>query len=284
MHHPLAGVVSLKLGGGRGLINFLLFPEASHQRVVCLTEDSVALEVFAMETVPNTLVVEDDVNILNLLSAYLESAGHTVVVASDGDAGLQKALDETFDICVFDEMLPKRSGSDIAKAMRKVGIETPILFLSALSSEADVLRGFRVGGDDYVVKPFSPRELLVRVDAILRRSSSKTSGENRNKGPILLADDQPTCIVNGMAVQLTPHEYCILRQLLSQPNRVFERGSLIATIYGNEHAVSSKAIDVHVHHLRTKLGREAGALIKTVRGFGYRYEPLEITERDTFDV
>lgn len=223
--------------------------------------------------VANTLVVEDDANILNLLSAYLESAGHTVVAVSDGDMGLEMALNEAFDICVFDEMLPKRSGSDIAKAMRKVGIETPILFLSALSSEADVIRGFGAGGDDYVVKPFSPRELLVRVDAILRRSSPKVSGGKRCEGPIQLADDQPVCMINGSTIQLTPHEYRILRQFLSQPGRVFERGSLIAAIYGNEHAVSLKVIDVHVHHLRAKLGDDVGALIKTVRGFGYRYAP-----------
>ncbi len=232
-----------------------------------------------IEPVANTLVVEDDANILNLLSAYLESAGYRVVAASDGDTGLQKALSETFDICVFDEMLPNRSGSDIAIAMRKVGIETPILFLSALSSEADVIRGFVAGGDDYVVKPFSPRELLVRVDAIVRRSSQNASICAQGEGPIHLAEDQPTCTVNGDAVQLTPHEYRILRQLLSQPNRVLERGSLIATIYGNEHAVSPKTIDVHVHHLRAKLGNEVGALIKTVRGFGYRYVPRVGAER-----
>ena len=232
------------------------------------------MEPLAIEPVAHTLVVEDDANILNLLSAYLESAGHTVVAASDGDTGLQKALNETFDICVFDEMLPNRSGSDIARAMRKAGIETPVLFLSALSSEADVIRGFGVGGDDYVIKPFSPRELLVRVDAILRRCSSNASVREHGEGPIQIADDQPTCMVNGNSVELTPHEYRILRQLLSQPNRVFERGSLIATIYGNEHAVSPKAIDVHVHHLRAKLGSDVGALIKTVRGFGYRYVPM----------
>ena len=220
------------------------------------------------------MVVEDDANILNLLSAYLESAGHRVVAASDGEDGLEKALNQPFDICVFDEMLPKRSGSDIATAMRRVGIETPILFLSALSSEADVIRGFGAGGDDYVVKPFSPRELLVRVDAILRRSANH-KGERRPSptGPIQLAEDHPACRINGAQIDLTPHEYRILRQLLSKPNRVFERGSLIAAIYGNEFAVSPKGIDVHVHNLRAKLGENAGALIQTVRGFGYRYAP-----------
>ena len=232
------------------------------------------MEALAIETVANTLVVEDDANILNLLCAYLESAGHTVVAASDGDTGLKKALNETFDICVFDEMLPNRSGSDIARAMRKAGIETPVLFLSALSSESDVIRGFEVGGDDYVVKPFSPRELLVRVDAIVRRCASNASVRGHGEGPIQLAEDHPTCVINGKAVELTPHEHRILRQLMSQPNRVFARGSLIAAIYGNEHAVSPKAIDVHVHHLRAKLGSDVGTQIKTVRGFGYRYVPM----------
>lgn len=170
-------------------------------------------------------------------------------------------------------MLPLKTGSDIAAAMRKCGNATPILFLSAMGNETDILRGFGVGADDYMVKPFSPRELLVRIEAILRRSSTGSPTEKKVhcSGPIQFDVDQPTCRVNGATVELTPHEYRILRQLLAQPNRVFERETLIATLYGNEHAVSLKAIDVHVHHLRTKLGREGGALIQTVRGFGYKY-------------
>ena len=234
---------------------------------------SDVLESPEIGPVATTLVVEDDANILNLLSAYLESAGHTVVTASDGTAGLQQALNDTFDICIFDEMLPDKNGTEIAAAMRKVGNTTPILFLTALSNEADILRGFGAGADDYVVKPFSPRELLVRVDAILRRCSTKPNNKTHPGGPIQLDEDQPVCRVNGEFVELTPHEYRILRQLMARPNRVLERGALIATLYGNEHAVSPKAIDVHVHHLRAKLGGAVGAMIQTVRGFGYRYVP-----------
>lgn len=231
-------------------------------------------EVLHISPVATTLVVEDDANILNLLSAYLESAGHEVVTASDGTTGLQKALSTSFDICVFDEMLPEKSGSEIAAAMREAGNAAPILFLSALGNEEDILRGFGAGGDDYLVKPFSPRELLVRVEAILRRSASASAGERRaaDTGPIQLDDDQPTCRVNGACIELTPHEYSILRHLLSRPNRVLGRETLIATLYGNEHAVSPKAIDVHVHHLRAKLGG-VGSMIQTVRGFGYKYAP-----------
>lgn len=227
-----------------------------------------------MDIKPNAtiLVVEDDANILNLLSAYLESAGHRVVTASDGKAGIQKALNGTFDICVFDEMLPEKSGTDIAAAMRSAENATPIVFLSALGREADVLRGFGAGGDDYIVKPFSPRELLVRVDAILRRSAAGPRNSHlHSDGPIQLDDDQATCKVRGISIALTPHEYKILRQLMTRSNRIFERGTLIAALYGSEHTVSPKAIDVHVHHLRAKLGSEAGAMIQTVRGFGYRF-------------
>ncbi len=221
------------------------------------------------------LVVEDDENILNLLSAYLESAGHHVVTASDGEAGLSQALKGAFDICILDVMLPHKSGTEIAAALRDAGSATPILFLSALGNETDILRGFGVGADDYMVKPFSPRELLVRIEAILRRGPARQAASEQTLefGPIALDGVQPTCRVKGVTVELTPHEYKILRQLLGRPDRVFERSSLIASLYGNEHAVSPKAIDVHVHHLRAKLGEDVGEMIQTVRGFGYKFAP-----------
>lgn len=221
------------------------------------------------------LVVEDDENILNLLSAYLESAGHHVVTATDGADGLKIALASTFDICILDVMLPNKAGTEIAAALRDAGSSTPILFLSALGNEADILRGFGVGADDYMVKPFSPRELLVRIEAILRRHQAHQPEQDAKLtfGPIELDDTQPNCRVNGTTIELTPHEYRILRQLLGRPNRVFERSSLIANIYGDENAVSPKAIDVHVHHLRAKLGEDVGTMIQTVRGFGYKFSP-----------
>ncbi len=226
-------------------------------------------------TSTSILVVEDDENILNLLSAYLESAGHHVVTASDGATGLSQALKGGFDICILDVMLPSKSGTEIAAALREAGSVTPILFLSALGNETDILRGFGVGADDYMVKPFSPRELLVRIEAILRRGPARQTGieQTLEFGPIALDGAQPTCRVRGETVELTPHEYKILRQLLGRPDRVFERSSLIASLYGNEHAVSPKAIDVHVHHLRAKLGEDVGEMIQTVRGFGYKFAP-----------
>ncbi|MEL7115613.1 MAG: response regulator transcription factor [Pseudomonadota bacterium] len=227
------------------------------------------------ERATSILVVEDDENILNLLSAYLESAGHGVTTATDGADGLERALNGGFDICILDVLLPRRSGIEIAADLREAGSETPILFLTALGSEADVLKGFGAGGDDYMVKPFSPRELMVRVDAILRRSApSKTQDETGFAvGPIQLDTTEPFCRVNGARHELTPFEHKILGQFLRRPGRVFERSTLIASIYGNDAAVSPKAIDVHIHNLRAKLGEDAGAMIETVRGFGYRLAP-----------
>lgn len=220
---------------------------------------------------PNILVVEDDENILNLLTAYLESAGHQVSTAGDGNIGLELALSGQYDICVLDVMLPGCSGVEIASALKDAECDSAILFLTALGNEADILRGFGAGADDYMVKPFSPRELLVRVNAILRRvqAGSKSDSSTLELGPITLDTTQPVCMVDGVQIGLTPHEYRILRQLLKSPGRVLERRYLIAVLYGKEDAVSPKAIDVHVHNLRAKLGEEAGELIQTIRGFGY---------------
>ncbi len=227
--------------------------------------------------------MEDDANILNLLSAYLESAGHEVVVASDGKLGLELALAERFDLCVLDVMLPSARGTAIATAMREHGIDTPVVFLTALGAETDILHGFGAGADDYLVKPFSPRELLVRIAAILRRSATQARGPSDalGVGPLVLNEAELTCQVWGGLVDLTPHEFRILRQLVASPNRVFSRCALIACLYGSEHAVSPKAIDVHVHHLRTKLGDEVGAMIQTVRGFGYKLAPRAIERAST---
>ena len=220
----------------------------------------------------SVLVVEDDENILNLLSAYLENAGYKVVTARDGHQGLQQAMECVFDICVFDVMLPGKTGTAIASAMRESGRDTPILFLTALGSESDILQGFGVGADDYIVKPFSPRILLVRISAILKRLRTHQFAEKlmMRLGPIQLDETQPVCLVDELPVELTPHEYRILRELIKRPERVFERRTLITAIYGNEDAISPKAIDVHVHHLRLKLGNQAGDMIQTVRGFGYK--------------
>lgn len=235
-------------------------------------DDNVAGEAGDITAKAKILVVEDDENILNLLSAYLESSGHEVVEYRDGLSGFQAALSDTFDMCIFDVMLPHRTGTEIAEAMRSQGALTPILFLTALGSEANVLQGFAAGADDYVIKPFSPRELIVRIQAILRRSRLANDAETQvlEVGPIQLDLEHPSCNLSGRTISLTPYEYKILRGLLERPRRVLSRGQLISLLYGNDVAVGPKAIDVHVHNLRAKIGDDAGVIIETVRGFGYR--------------
>ena len=225
-----------------------------------------------VQPLTNILVIEDDENILNLLCAYLENAGYAVFTATRGDEGLMFALEQTIDLCVIDVMLPNKNGIDIASSMREAGCETPIIFLTALATESDILDGFEVGADDYMVKPFSPRILLVRIEAILRRQRTAIPQTTRqlSYGPIQLDEEQPNCLLNNALIELTPHEYRILRQLLRRPGRVFERSSLIACIYGRDDAVSPKSIDVHIHNLRCKLYDDDGDMIQTVRGFGYK--------------
>ena len=247
----------------------------------CLPLKNASGKVGDIAAKAKILVVEDDENILNLLSAYLESAGHEVVEHHDGLTGCKAALTDRFDICIFDVMLPHRSGTEIVAAMRAQGTLTPVLFLTALGAETNVLQGFGAGADDYVIKPFSPRELVVRIQAILRRSQMAKAchGEVVEVGPLKLDLEQPTCDLSGETIALTPYEHKILRRLLEQPSRVLSRGQLIALLYGNDVAVGPKAIDVHVHNLRTKLGDETGSMIETVRGFGYRFSAAANPER-----
>ncbi len=247
----------------------------------CLLSKNASGKVGDIAAKAKILVVEDDENILNLLSAYLESAGHEVVEHQDGLTGYKAAMTDTFDFCIFDVMLPHRSGTEIVEAMRSQGTRTPVLLLTALGAESNVLQGFAAGVDDYVVKPFSPRELVVRIQAILRRSQMPAASRDDvvEVGPLKLDLDQPTCNLCGRTIALTPYEHKILRRLLEQPRRVLSRGQLIALLYGNDAAVGPKAIDVHVHNLRTKLGDETGSMIETVRGFGYRFAATADLER-----
>lgn len=268
-----AGVAAAQ-SGSPGFVCDVIGPGSS-PRLADRQRKTAVAEAGEIGAKAKVLVVEDDENILNLLSVYLESAGYEVVARQDGREAFDDALNCAFDICILDVMLPNRSGVEIAEAMRQSGSTTPVLFLTALGAEADVLGGFAAGADDYVVKPFSPRELLVRIDAILRRSRGAAPNQNEvlEVGPLRLDADQPTCSMAGTLIALTPYEHKILRRLLEQPNRVLARGQLVAILYGNDSAVGPKAIDVHVHNLRSKLGAEAGSMIETVRGFGYRFSP-----------
>jgi len=222
------------------------------------------------------LVVEDDPNILNLLEAYLSASNFDVVTAARGDDGERLARAGGFDLLLLDVMLPGSTGVEIAAAVRAIGDRTPILFLTARGGEVDILAGFAAGADDYVVKPFSARELMARVKAILARTAAQGASASALTSARLEVDEAAlVCRVDGQAIELTAHEFRIVSHLVRAPGRVFDRDQLTTVLYPNGEAIGPKAIDVHIHNLRKKLGTELGGAISTVRGFGYRYDPLE---------
>lgn len=217
------------------------------------------------------LVAEDDAKTAASLRLYLEHAGHRVVVAEDGEAALLAAERERPDVVVLDWMLPLRDGVAVCRALRAspASAAVPILMLTARGLEEDKLRALYGGADDYVVKPFSPREVVARVHAALRRSRSEESP--LSAGKLTLDPAARTASVSGTAVPLTGAELRILAALLRGPGRVLSRGHLVERALGGGDA-SDRTVDVHVARLRRKLGPDAGVRIVTIYGAGYRLD------------
>ncbi len=219
------------------------------------------------------LIAEDDENIRNLVSSYLRVSGYQTETVADGPAALARAGDG-FDLVVLDLMLPGTSGLEVCREIRKT-LTVPVLMLTALGDEDDRVRGFEFGADDYVVKPFSPRELVARVKAILRRHGRVEANETPRMAvahdyPIQVDWEEKSCVVDGQSVSLTQSEFIILAALVRRPGVVFSRDELIDLLYPDGGTVVPKAVDVHMHNIRAKLGEERASLIQTVRSFGYR--------------
>ena len=220
-------------------------------------------------TRPTVLLAEDDAKTAASLRLYLEHAGHRVVVAEDGDAALQAAERERPDVVLLDWMLPRRDGLEVCRALRasEAGA-VPILMLTARGLEEDKLRALYTGADDYVVKPFSPREVVARVHAALRRSG----GDRPLQAGRLAVDPAARrATVAGAPLPLTAAELHVLEALLRAAGRVLSRASLLERAGGSEDA-SDRTVDVHVARLRRKLGDSAGVRIVTVYGAGYRLD------------
>lgn len=225
------------------------------------------------------LIVEDDPNTSTLVATYLAREGFSTLVAFDGEQALEIAHRNTLGFVILDIMLPKVDGWEICRQLRQVS-DVPILILTAREEEIDRVLGLSLGADDYVVKPFSPRELVERVKAILRRTQPRQVKDNQVlvfRGLVL---DPKKCKVtlNGTAVNLTTSEYKLLQTLMSAPGRVFSRNALLERFYEHGEIVVDRVIDVHVGNLRQKIEENPGQpqFIETVRGFGYRFaEPTE---------
>ena len=220
------------------------------------------------------LIIDDERDLVQLVRYNLEREGFDVIAASDGAAGLEVALRHAPDVVVLDLMMPGTSGLDVCRQLRgdPRTSRMPIIMLTAKAAESDRVLGLELGADDYVTKPFSPRELVARVKAVLRRSRpASTQAEVIRQGRLQIDLARHEVTFDGAPVALTATEFRILQLLAARPGRVFSRDAIIDTALGADAAVMERTVDAHVTAIRRKLG-PGGACVETVRGFGYRFQ------------
>jgi len=218
------------------------------------------------------LIVEDEQDVIDLLALnLLKDSSYTISTAMDGLAGLAKARSEVPWMIILDLMLPKMSGTEVCKILKadRVTRDIPIIILSAKATEADRLKGLELGADDYVTKPFSPREVILRMKAIERRRTMVPGEEKLVCGLITLDPVRHHIDVAGRPIRLTTAEFKLLAMLMKKPGRLHSREMLLTSAWGYEAVINTRTVDTHIRRLRHKLGRAANT-IETVRGFGYR--------------
>ncbi|GAA0329804.1 response regulator [Bacillus carboniphilus] len=223
----------------------------------------------------SVLVVEDDPKIRNLVKIYLTKEGYEVIEAEDGAEAKERILQYDPCILILDLMLPKFSGEEVCRWVREdLNSVMPIIMLTAKASEKHKIQGFKLGADDYVVKPFSPAELMVRIEAVLRRTASRC-GKLTFHG-FMIKPAKGVATINGKKLELTHFEFKLLHTFMQHPNQVLSRDQILNLIYeNNEKAVSDRTIDVHIKHLREKIREMTpNEYIHTVRGMGYKFEVL----------
>jgi DNA-binding response OmpR family regulator len=226
-------------------------------------------------TVQTVLIIEDDPNTSNLVRLYLEREAFRVLTAGDGVSGLALARRHAPDLVILDLMLPHMDGWEVCRRLRQQS-DVPVIMLTARGEEIDRVAGLTLGADDYVVKPFSPRELVARVKAVLRRAPlmEPRTAPLLVHGDVQLDLEKRSLTVSGIRVPLTPHEYALLEALMSSPGRTYTRDELLARLYHREAAVVvDRVVDVHMGKLRQKIEKNPAnpRLILTVRGIGYRF-------------
>jgi two-component system phosphate regulon response regulator PhoB len=222
------------------------------------------------------LVVEDERDLQKVLAYNLKQAGFDVVVASDGETALRALKEEPFDLVLLDLMLPGMPGTEVCRRLKN-NRETqniPVVMLTARGEEVDRVVGFEIGADDYVVKPFSVRELVLRIQAILRRGGTGQAPDERVQFGVLRIDRPAHRVfANDTEVSLTALEFKLLAMLYDRRGRVLSRDTLLDEVWGAHVDVTRRNVDTHVKRLREKLG-EAGAYLETVRGVGYRFREV----------
>lgn len=221
-----------------------------------------------METI---LVVEDELQIRELICRYLESDGYAVLTATTGEEALRMAR-QGVELVVLDIMIPRPDGLDVTRILRSTNSGLPILIVSARGEESDRVAGLELGADDYLTKPFPPRELLARVKALLRRSRMP-SYESRQTGPLVVDPEARTVRLEGELVEVTPREYDLLKTLIQTPGKNFTREELLDRAWGPEYVGDLRRVDNYIHRLRSKLKRENQPdIIRSIWGVGYRLE------------
>ncbi|MCU0626731.1 MAG: response regulator transcription factor [Gemmatimonadaceae bacterium] len=225
------------------------------------------------------LVVDDEPDIVALVAYHLAKTGYRVSTASNGTDALSIARQERPALLVLDLMLPGMSGFDVLEQLRadEPTRHIAVLMLTARKEEQDRIRGLSLGADDYLTKPFSPQELVLRVGAILRRTNAATDspGDVMAVGPIRIDRAAHRVAIDGVEIDLTPTEYKLLVLLAERRGRVQARGHLLETVWDAAPDIQTRTVDMHIQRLRTKMG-EAGELIETVRGFGYRMRGQQV--------
>lgn len=219
------------------------------------------------------LIVDDDKNICQLLNLYLSKEGFKVNIAYSGDEALARFADDPPNIVILDIMLPGKDGWDVCREMRKMS-DIPIIMLTAKGETFDKVLGLELGADDYVVKPFEPKELIARVKAVLRRYNQTDEESNVIVYPNLVIDKNTMLVKYGKKeMELPPKEFELLYFLASHPNRVYTREQLLEQVWGFDYYGDSRTVDVHINRLREKLGGSDNPWqIKTVWGVGYKFE------------
>ncbi|MFJ7467673.1 response regulator transcription factor [Peribacillus frigoritolerans] len=229
------------------------------------------------------LVVDDEQSIVTLLQYNLEQSGYTVITALDGEQGLEAAVDIRPDLVVLDLMLPKMDGLEVCKQLRQQKINIPILMLTAKDDEFDKVLGLELGADDYLTKPFSPREVVARIKAILRRSQLQSNGSEASQeqeegllklGELKVFPERYEAFFDEQQLELTPKEFELLLYLAKNKGRVLTRDQLLSAVWNYDFAGDSRIVDVHISHLREKIEKDTKKplYIKTIRGLGYKLE------------
>ena len=235
------------------------------------------------------LLVDDEPSIVTLLAFNLEKDGYEVTTATDGAEGYRLAISNPFDFIILDLMLPSMDGMDICKRLRQEKFDTPIMILTAKDDELEKIIGLELGADDYMTKPFSPREVLARMKAILRRTNKAVPAE-----PVATAQPEPTedetekievgeitifpqlyeVHVAGELIEVTPKEFELLLYMAKRANRILSREQLLNAIWNFDYAGETRIVDVHISHLREKIEKDTKnpQYIRTLRGFGYKFE------------